>query len=82
MVTAVALLVMVPVQVRRKLIDIGVNLTGKKCSFQRQQCLKCNFTDLAYQGIYNNSQKHAPDLVDVIKRAVDNGIVKVLFSFH
>lgn len=30
-----------------------------------------------YQGIYNGKQCHQPDLTNVLKRAVDNGLEKV-----
>ena len=39
-----------------------------------------NLTDMVYQGVYNNSQKHQNDLADVVDRALSNGVAKVILA--
>lgn len=39
-----------------------------------------NLTDAMYQGIYNGSQKHQPDLDNVLERAINNGIKKIIIT--
>ncbi|XP_014254061.1 putative deoxyribonuclease TATDN1, partial [Cimex lectularius] len=39
-----------------------------------------NLTDLMYQGIYNGSKKHQPDLTNVLKRGWDNGLDKIIIT--
>lgn len=33
-----------------------------------------------YQGIYNGSQKHQPDLDNVLERAFNNGLKKIIIT--
>lgn len=39
-----------------------------------------NLTDLMYEGIYNGSQKHQPDLLHVLKRSWNNGLAKIIVT--
>ncbi len=39
-----------------------------------------NLTDSMYQGEYHGSKKHDPDLDDVLQRAWDNGLQKMLLT--
>lgn len=39
-----------------------------------------NLTDPMYQGVYNEKEKHAPDLNDVLSRAWDHGLAKIIIT--
>lgn len=63
---------------RRKLIDIGANLTGRKnCLVQVRIINDCLFPDSMFMGIYHGKQHHQPDLSNVLERAKKIGLEKV-----
>ena len=39
-----------------------------------------NLTDAMYQGIYNGSSKHQPDLTNVLERAWNAGLKKIIVT--
>lgn len=39
-----------------------------------------NLTDLMYEGVYNGSQKHSPDLINVLKRSWEAGLKKIIIT--
>lgn len=39
-----------------------------------------NLTDAMYEGVYNGSKKHEPDLVHVLKRSWQVGLQKIIIT--
>lgn len=42
--------------------------------------IAANLTDPMYKGIYNGSKKHEPDLKNVLSRAWNQGIEKIIIT--
>ena len=39
-----------------------------------------NLTDTMYSGMYHGTKKHEPDLEDVLERAFNNGLDKIMIT--
>ncbi|CAF4866403.1 unnamed protein product, partial [Rotaria sp. Silwood1] len=50
----------------------------KKCHFATD--IGANLTDGMYQGVYGSSKKHDSDLDQVIKRAFQSGLDKIIIT--
>lgn len=42
--------------------------------------IACNLTDPAFRGVYNGRQKHADDFEDVMRRAAENNVVRIIVT--
>ncbi|KAL1501957.1 hypothetical protein ABEB36_007179 [Hypothenemus hampei] len=49
-------------------------------SFRKFIDIGANLTDSMYQGIYNGSTKHRPDIEDVLKRSWESGLTKIIIT--
>lgn len=49
-------------------------------SFKKFIDIGANLTDSMYQGVYNGSKKHEPDLIPVLKRSWEAGLEKLIIT--
>lgn len=65
----------------RKFIGIIIICNENKQVFYiRVSDIGANLTDLMFEGIYNGTQKHQPDLLNVLKRSWDSGLSKMIVT--